>query len=185
MNEPIVDRTQIGSEQAPPLAELSFPAKLGWFVPSTRSRTVPNLLWFLVWIGVTAVGLWLTPSTHGHGTHQSLGLSPCPSALILGRPCPGCGLTTSWTHLLHGQIAESFRVHWLGPIGYLLFTVGAWIGGIGFLKGFRWNQDSVSLNRWIVVLVAIFFLYGGLRFALVTDYRTPKENGIRMLFGSR
>ncbi len=183
MNEPIINVSNSGNQEAPP--PLTFPGKLGWFIPSTKSRAAPNLVWFFIWLGVTLVGLALTPSGHGHGTHQSLGLSPCPSALFLGRPCPGCGLTTSWTHFLHGNIVESFRVHWLGPIGYLIFTVCAWIGAIGFFKGFRWNQDSLSLNRWIIALVALFFLYGGIRFAAVTDYRTPKENGIRKFFGSQ
>jgi len=36
----------------------------------------------------------------GHGTHQQLGLPPCTFYVIFQRPCPACGMTTSWAWLL-------------------------------------------------------------------------------------
>ena len=34
---------------------------------------------------------------------------------LTGRPCPSCGLTRSWSALLHGDLGAAFRFHRLGP----------------------------------------------------------------------
>lgn len=51
----------------------------------------------------------------------SLGLLPnwplpevCQSKVLLGLDCPGCGLTRSFIHLAHGDLAASLAVHSLG-----------------------------------------------------------------------
>src|SRR5258706_11090375 len=47
----------------------------------------------------------------------------CPTALLCGLPCPGCGLTRAFGHASHGRLAEAFAFHPLWPIflGYLVF----------------------------------------------------------------
>lgn len=129
-----------------------------------------QLVWFLFWLGTTAFAFYLTADPKGHGTHQQLGLPPCPSAFVMNRPCPGCGLTTSFTATVHGQFIEAFRAHQLGPILYLLFTASALACGYGFLRKLKFNSEGRRLNRAIGWLVAIFILYGGVRFLLVADY---------------
>jgi hypothetical protein len=49
----------------------------------------------------------------------------CPSRLLFGVGCPGCGMTRSLTHLLHGRLRESFATHRLGWLVFagLLFQV--------------------------------------------------------------
>src|SRR5437868_6835162 len=104
-----------------------------------RNLLAGQLVWFVLWAAVPGFAIYLTPSAAGHGTHQELGLPLCPSVLLFDRPCPGCGLTTSWTALVHGDIALAFRAHALGPIFYLIFTAGAWTGFVGWLRGCRVN----------------------------------------------
>jgi len=59
-------------------------------------------------LGLLGLAATLTPSRSGLGTHQQLGLPPCTFEAILGVRCPTCGMTTSWSHLLHGDFAASW-----------------------------------------------------------------------------
>lgn len=128
----------------------------------------------LVWVAVTAVGLALKPDAHGHGTHQRLGLPPCPSVLLFDRPCPGCGLTTSWTALLHGDLALSFHAHALGPFLYLAFTLFAlgtfWLA----LRRHRWIETRWHTPAYLAGL-ALFLGYGLIRMAFTPHYATLRE----------
>ncbi len=143
-----------------------------------RCKLGTQLGWFLLWLGTTAVALYVTPNAAGHGTHQNLGFPPCPSVLATGRPCPGCGLTTSFAWTVRGSFANAFHAHALGTVLYALFTTAALLALWGFS-----TRRSVELNRsWdrgILVLLVVFLGYGGIRFALSADYATPKEEMIR------
>jgi hypothetical protein len=46
----------------------------------------------------------------------------CPSALVLGLPCPGCGMTRALGHVTHGLFREAFAFNAIWPIllGYLV-----------------------------------------------------------------
>jgi len=138
-----------------------------------------QILWqpgvFLVWATITGIGRWLHADSAGHGTHQELGLPPCPTALFLNRPCPGCGLTTSWTALLHGQWSLAFHAHPLGPAMYALFTAAAFLGVYGTLTKQRLNIDSPSANRFFAACAFIFLGFGFTRMAVTTDYRSDLE----------
>jgi len=145
--------------------------RLVFFEPwHSRKPLLGQLIWFLFWLGTTAFALYLTADPKGHGTHQQLGLPPCPAAFALNRPCPGCGLTTSFTAIVHGQVVESFRAHPLGAALYLLFTASALACGYGFFRGLKFNTEGRRLNRAIGWLVGVFILFGGVRFLLVSDY---------------
>lgn len=63
--------------------------------------------------------LWITaltllgsadPVNHQYGHHFTL----CPLANLGFHWCPGCGLGRAMTQVLHGNVSESFRYHWLG-----------------------------------------------------------------------
>lgn len=41
----------------------------------------------------------------------------CPSAALLGIPCPGCGLTRATLALLHGDVGAAFHFH---PLVFVL-----------------------------------------------------------------
>lgn len=71
-------------------------------------------------LGCFAVAWMLNPDPRGFGTHQQLGLPPCTFQLLYRFPCPGCGMTTSFSHFVRGQFASSFHVN---PAGFLLASV--------------------------------------------------------------
>ena len=64
---------------------------------------------------VIGLSLWLRPDPRGFGTHQQLGLPPCDFQDATRVPCPGCGLTTSFTAMAHGHVVDAFAAHLMGP----------------------------------------------------------------------
>lgn len=129
----------------------------------SRTAVAGYAIWFGAWLAITIVGFLLTPHPDGHGTHRQLGFPPCPSVLFFQRPCPGCGLTTSWTAMLHGDLASAFGAHPFGPILYLGFTVSAvfcfwaWIGR-------RSLAYPPLLNRLLLGFIVIFLGFSTWRF---------------------
>ena len=134
------------------------------------SRYFWQILWTLLWVAVTGFGFYLRADPVGHGTHQQLGLAPCASMYFLHRPCPGCGLTTSWTALLHLNLGLAFRAHWLGPALYALFTASAFVTGWASAKKLRVATNTAAFNWAVIILFVLLLVYGGLRFARVLPY---------------
>jgi len=110
----------------------------------------------------------LTPSERGHGTHQQIGLPACGSVVAFGRPCPACGLTTSWTSFLHGELAYSFATNWFGPLLYLAFTSYAALALTGLARRRRFNDTHPLVTKVLSTLVTTLLVYGVIRFAFVS-----------------
>lgn len=127
-----------------------------------------QFLWFLLWLITTGCAIWLRPDPSGHGTHEQLGLPPCASMYFLGRPCPGCGLTTSWTATVHGSFAEAFHAHALGPILYLGFSASALVAGISALRGWRWRIENREISIVLITTLVVLLSYATWRFFTVT-----------------
>ncbi len=118
-----------------------------------------RLMWLFLWTAPLAVILTattLTPSSEGHGTHTQLGLPPCGFLMSTGLPCPGCGLTTSFSHMV--------RFEWTGaamanPFGVALFLVCAFSIPISFMAMVRGLPVMPTLERFhfekVVVLLAL------------------------------
>ncbi|MBA62397.1 MAG: hypothetical protein CMJ76_08530 [Planctomycetaceae bacterium] len=107
----------------------------------------------LVMAAVLVTAAVLEPSAEGMGTHEQLGLSPCFFPEKLGYPCPACGMTTSWAHLMDGNVHASAEVN-LG--GFLLavtclFCVPWFM--ISAIKG-RWIFMRMTDGRILVFLVS-------------------------------
>ena len=47
-------------------------------------------------------------------SHQSIGMPPCRFKEMAGLPCPSCGMTTSFAHLVRGDVWNSLRANWVG-----------------------------------------------------------------------
>jgi hypothetical protein len=79
---------------------------------------LPYIIIIITFLMVATIGMIITPSLDGVGTHEKLGLPPCGFLVITGYPCPSCGLTTAFTLILHGRIIDAFIVQ---PFGVMLF----------------------------------------------------------------
>ena len=90
----------------------------------------------------------------------------CPSAGLLGLPCPGCGLTRATLLLLQGEFSRALSMHPLViPLSPMYFaTVGLF--GLDLLRGPSRATPSTPwiTKRWVstvalVVLVATLALW--------------------------
>jgi hypothetical protein len=138
-----------------------------------RKFLVGQLSWFVVWVIVTAIGAYLTPSSQGHGTHQQLGLPPCPSVFMFGRLCPGCGMTTAFSATIKGDFATAWNANPFGTLGYFLFTISAILAIYGWIKGIKIDTNTKPYNIGISILIGSFILFGAYRFFLMPVFSTP------------
>jgi hypothetical protein len=82
----------------------------------------------LVCLGVLITAVSIRPNRTGMETHRQLGLAECQFLRTSGLPCPSCGMTTSFTWFVRGNILASLYVQ---PMGTLLATAAActfWAG---------------------------------------------------------
>ena len=110
-------------------------------------------------VGVFGVAAWLNPyeedgSARRLETHLQLGLPPCTFRVLTGLPCPSCGMTTSFSLLMHGDLENSLRAN---AVGTLLALFG--------LALVPWSLASllrerllfiVSVERTVLGVVLIF-----------------------------
>ena len=124
----------------------------------------------LLTIGILALASHLTPSPSGFGTHRELGLPPCLFQKLTGILCPSCGLTTSFTHIMHGHWNAAFHAHPLGPVfffGMLLTSFFALLEMAGkstplgqFLQGRHATWAYGALTLFLLVWTGrVFWTY--------------------------
>ena len=112
-----------------------------------------------------AIAAALQPDARGHGTHEQLGLPPCTFSILVGRPCPTCGMTTAWVWLVRGQVAEASRANAGGGllaaaamigVPWLLLSAlrGRWLG---------WTPNSTALAWAAAAVAAVTLLQWGWR----------------------
>jgi hypothetical protein len=113
------------------------------------------ITWAVLFAGPMAVlitAAMLTPSAEGHGTHTQLGLPPCGFLVYTGYPCPGCGLTTSFSHMIRLQVGGAFHAN---PFGILLFLCTAAMVPLSVLGLVRRLPVIDTLDRLHAEKVAI------------------------------
>jgi hypothetical protein len=114
----------------------------------------------LILVGILGVASRLEPDPKGFGTHTQLGLLPCAFRVAMGRPCPTCGMTTSFAWFVRANLVQSWRAN---PSGSLiaatslvlipwLLVVAVW----GRPWPFRYlEQPLVGLSVAVVALTLI------------------------------
>jgi len=122
-------------------------------------------LWMLVPSAtVLYLAAHLSPDPSGVGTPTQLGLGTCTLLLLTDWPCPMCGMTTTFSHLAHGELLAGFLNQ---PFGLVLFalTLGAALLGLWEVLLARGQAAQVfywALGRdFVIVSVALAGLIGG------------------------
>lgn len=79
--------------------------------------------WSLFLIAGFGIAFQTTPDPRGFGTHQRFGFAPCVIRNQLSIPCPSCGMTTSFSHFVRGQIRQSAEANTAGLVLALVCVV--------------------------------------------------------------
>jgi hypothetical protein len=109
--------------------------------------------------GVAALGVsaLLSPD------HIEDGPVICPFRRLTGLPCPGCGLTRSWTYLTHGWWQDSLQAHAFGPLLALVVVVLAVLSVRARVR----RTPAPSLDRLVKNPLSIVVIVGWLGWAVV------------------
>jgi hypothetical protein len=143
----------VKDEELPDRKELSGPTR--WLLATLAAALSALLL----------IAAYLQPDPQHYGTHEQLGLPPCAFQYLFGTPCPTCGMTTSWAHLIRGEILNSFRVNAGGAIlAVLAIAAIPWLV-IAAIRGraFAWTPRGNVVAWTGVVLLAVVLLQWGCR----------------------
>jgi hypothetical protein len=128
-------------------------------------------------ISIFAIAAWLNPyqddgSPRTQETHLQLHLPPCTFYTMTGGyPCPSCGMTTSFSLLIHGDVWNSLKANavgtllalfWLALIPWCL--ISSWQGRPLFILSIEGALSRavvvfliLMLTRWVIVMVMIWW----------------------------
>ena len=118
---------------------------------------------------VVALSAWLRPDARGFGTHQQLGLPPCSFEAVTRVPCPGCGLTTSFTSMAHLHVLDAFRAHLMGPLLFVLTLGVAALAPVGARRG--WSVAGALSQPWLTAYLGVTLAAGVLTFGVRLAHR--------------
>jgi len=119
-------------------------------------------------LAVLLVAWRLNPDSSGHGTHTQLGMAPCGWLVVTGKPCMTCGMTTSFAHAAHGELAASFHAQ---PMGMMLAVVAAacfWGGAYVAATGSRLGSAVARMMGWRMVWAALAMFMAAWVYKLAT-----------------
>jgi hypothetical protein len=121
--------------------------------PSSAATAYPKALVVLAALGALAL-LWID-------------VPLCPTAALLGLPCPGCGLTRATLALLRGDAQTAFALHpmvFVAVPGLILISVASgaralgWRGGmpeVSSRSGSARAPRRPQMNQWIALGAAL------------------------------
>jgi hypothetical protein len=125
--------------------------------------------------GIFGIAFWLNPyDANGQprtmATHTQIGLPPCNFVILTGKPCPSCGMTTSFALLVRGDVGASLRANWAGTLIAVLWALTmVWAIASGIhgkplfiprgrgelvLTGIVGVVLILMLGRWVAVLIS-------------------------------
>jgi hypothetical protein len=169
-----------GSNRSVPLR--SQPA--GSAARTTGTVRAALVLIALVLIAVFAVAAWLNPynpdgTPRRLATHRQLGLPPCNFVMMTGKPCPSCGMTTSFALFIRGDLRASLQANWVGTLLAATAVVALpWsiLSALrGRLLGIRPGHGEYLLT--LAVTLLLILMLGRWLGLLLTSPETETANG--------
>ena len=127
--------------------------------PASLQSRIGAIFGICVVLALLFIARSLEPSAVGYGTHQQLGLPPCTSILVWGVRCPACGMTTSWSYLMRGRLADAWTANaggtLLGLIALAFVPAICYYLARGYWSRQGWLSFSLALSLSAALLVAV------------------------------
>ncbi|MGL6074736.1 MAG: DUF2752 domain-containing protein [Fimbriiglobus sp.] len=128
---------------------------------TVRGMLILMALGFSVVLGLAA---WINPysptgEAKNMATHTQLGLPPCNMVELTGKPCPACGMTTSFALFMKADLWNSAKANWVGMLlaGFCFFSVPWAIGSA--VRGRYFFIGSMERTSTIVVVVLLVLMF--------------------------
>jgi hypothetical protein len=108
-------------------------------------------------LSVLITAAYLTPSPSGYGTHRAMHFDGCQFLTRTGLPCPACGMTTSFSWFVRGNLLASFYVQPMGMVLAVCTTAAFWVAlyiaatGIPALR----LTSSIPASYWLIPMFGL------------------------------
>lgn len=98
----------------------------------------------------------LEPDQRGYGTHQQFGLPECSVRVMFSTPCPGCGMTTCFSHFVRGEFVAAARANPAGILLAMLCVVMIPWSLWSAIRGYIWLVDEpITLLLILIVIISV------------------------------
>lgn len=116
------------------------PYPLAHPVRMKRSARVALVMMATVFTAVFVTAAWIHPydpagNPRSMATHTQLGLPECNMVALTGKPCPSCGMTTSFSLLVHGDVGNSLKANWVGTLLAVFWLMLIPWGAVSAVRG--------------------------------------------------
>jgi hypothetical protein len=142
---------------------------------SGPSKTLKIILWGSSLPALLAASFLYFP-------HATTGPILCPMALLLGMPCPGCGITRAFCFATHGHFREAFGFHPLWP---LLLAYFAFLWGYQLAEVVKGAPPKLPTYRIAAVAIVILLGFWVVRLAWFFSHdglaTMARDNGVARL----
>jgi len=99
-----------------------------------------ELYWLTGWVVVGLAWVW------DFSRHP---LSYCALRLLIGHPCPACGMTRAFVAVLHGQLLTGFLISPLGALACLGLVAFLFYVPFVHWRGFRPHLELSLREQWV------------------------------------
>jgi hypothetical protein len=101
----------------------------------------------------------------------------CLFKILLGMPCPGCGLTRATCLLLHGQLASSLEMH-LMCLPVLLYIAIGWLSFVAQASHVSWRPRFSTATVILVVSLLVNHAFRLVSFFAHDGWSIMSEKGL-------